>query len=243
MLRRSLLPILLAAATAPGAGAQPAALPSLSACALPPDLIDPARLPRTRAALERGRLRILVGGSAEPTGTATALYHARLREALNALLPQVEVTVEARGRRGATAGEVWTLLEAGLASFRPHLVIWQTGTVEAARSLELGEFVDKLSEGITRCRIAGADIMLLEPQFSRFLRANADIERYRDAMRLVAAAEGIPLLRRFEWMRGWAEQGLDLERVGQADRPAALARLHECVAQAIAAQIHASTRP
>lgn len=208
-------------------------------CAVPAELLDGTALPRSRVAIEARELRILVGGSAsaEPGALTTAPYHARLATALTERYPGLIVRVEPRGRRGASAAEVLALIEREVPALRPHLIIWQTGTVEAARNLDPGEFTDKLGEGITRLR-AHADVMLMDPQFSRFMRANADIDRYRDAIRLAAAAEGITLLRRWDWMRQWADQdGLDLERAPREERTAQLARLQECVARGIAGQI------
>lgn len=213
-------------------------------CAVPPDMLDASPLPRSRAAIEARELRVLVGGSAsaEPGASSSVPYHARLAAALGERHPGLVVRVEARGRRGASAAEVLALIEREIPALRPHLIIWQTGTVEAARNLDPGEFTDKLGEGITRLR-AQADVMLMDPQFSRFMRANADIDRYRDAMRLAAAAEGVTLLRRWDWMRQWADQdGLDLERAPREERPAQLARLQECVARGIVGQIMMGTR-
>lgn len=219
-------------------------LAAANPCAVPPDMLDGTTLPRSRAAIEARELRVLVGGSAsaEPGALATAPYHARLAAALVEQYPALVVRVEARGRRGASAQEVLALIEREIPALRPHLIIWQTGTVEAARNLDPGEFSLKLGEGITRLR-ANADVMLMDPQFSRFLRANADIERYRDAMRLTSAAEAVTLLRRWDWMRHWAEQdGLDLERAAREDRTGQLSRLQECMARGIVAQIQLGTR-
>ncbi|MCX7372414.1 MAG: SGNH/GDSL hydrolase family protein [Alphaproteobacteria bacterium] len=213
-------------------------------CIVPAEMLDGTSLPRSRAAIEARELRVLVGGSAsaEPAALGTAPYHARIAAALGERYPGLVVRVESRGRRGASAAEVLALIEREMPALRPHLVIWQTGTVEAARNLDPGEFTDKLSEGIARLR-AHADVMLMDPQFSRFMRANADIDRYRDAIRLAAAAEGIALLRRWDWMRQWADyDGLDLERAPREERVAQLARLQECVARGIAGQIVLGTR-
>lgn len=213
-------------------------------CDLPAEMLDGTALPRARAAMAGGELRILVGGSATAeSGGPGVAYHARLAGLLQQEHPGLRVVVEARGQRGATAPESLALIIAALPAFRPHLVLWQTGTVEAVRSLEVDAFNDTLSEGITRIRGGGADVALIDPQFSRFLRANADIERYRDAMRLIAAAEGAPLLRRYDWMHHWAENGgPDVERAPRAERAAALALLNDCVARAIAAQLRLGTR-
>ncbi len=213
-------------------------------CDLPSEMLDGTTLPRARAAIAQGELRILLGGSATAeSGGPGVPYHARLAALLQQDHPALRVVVEARGQRGARAPESLALIIAALPGFRPHLVLWQTGTVEAVRSLEVDEFNQTLGEGITRIRGAGADVALIDQQFSRFLRANADIDRYRDAMRLIAAAEGTPLLRRYDWMHHWAENGgPDVERAPRAERAATLALLNDCVARAIAAQLRHSTR-
>jgi hypothetical protein len=213
-------------------------------CDLPPEMLDNIALPRARAAILAGELRILVGGSATAeSGGASPPYHARIAELLQQARPGLRVTVEARGQRGATAPESLALILAAIPGFLPHLVLWQTGTVEAVRSLEVDDFNAALSEGITQIRGAGADVALLDQQFSRFLRANADIERYRDAMRLIAAAEGVALLRRYDWMHHWAENGgPDVERAARPERAAALALLNDCLARAIVAQLRHSAR-
>lgn len=212
-------------------------------CDTPAELLDPIALPRLRPAIAAGELRILIGGSATAEAGGSTAYHVRLAALLRERLPNLALRVEARGQRGNTAAESLALILRELPAFRPHLVLWQTGTVEAVRSLEVAEFSDTLAEGVTRIRAAGADVALMDQQFSRFLRANADIDRYRDSMRVVAASEGVPLLRRYDWMRHWAENdGPDMERAARADRAATLAALNDCLARAIGAQLRHSAR-
>lgn len=213
-------------------------------CDVPTELLDGAALPRTRAAIREGELRILVGGSATAElGGPTQPYHARIAALLQERFPNLRVIVEARGQRGATAGESLALILRELPVVRPHLVLWQTGTVEAVRSLEVDELSQTLNEGISRIRAYGADVALMDQQFSRFLRANSDIDRYRDAMRVTAAAEAVPLLRRYDWMRLWAENdGPDMERAPRQERTATLALLNDCLARGIVAQLRASGR-
>lgn len=213
-------------------------------CDVPSEMLDTAPLPRSRAALREGELRILVGGSATAeAGGVTQPYHARIAALLTERFPNLRVVVEARGQRGATAPESLALILRELPALRPHLVLWQTGTVEAVRSLEVDELTNALQEGISRIRAAGAEVALIDQQFSRFLRANSDIDRYRDAMRFTAAAEGVSLMRRYDWMRHWAENdGPDMERVPRQDRTATLAQLNDCLARAIVAQLRASGR-
>jgi len=240
-MRATLLAMLLLCASP---GLFPGSAPARAAvCDTPVDLLDPIPLPRLRPAIAAGELRILIGGSATAEAAGAATYHSRLAALLQNHFPTLALRVEARGRAGATAAESLVLILREMPGFRPHLVLWQTGTVEAVRSLELDEMSDTLGEGITRIRAAGADVALLDQQFSRFLRANADIDSYRNAMRMVAAAEGVPLMRRYDWMRHWMENdGPDMERAPRAERAATLAQLNDCLARAIAAQLRHSAR-
>lgn len=240
-MRRFLLAVVMLCA---GQALLPGGLATAASCDLPAELLDAAPLPRTRAAIREGELRVLVGGSATAeTGGTTQPYHARIAAVLNERFPNLRVVVEARGQRGATAPESLALILRELASLRPHLVLWQTGTVEAVRSLEVDELTQALNDGIERIRAAGAEVALIDQQFSRFLRANADIDRYRDAMRVTAAAEGVSLLRRYDWMRHWAENdGPDMERAPRAERAAVMAQLNDCLARGIVAQLRASGR-
>lgn len=234
MMRRLLLAIVMLAGGPALAGP----------CDVPAELFDAAPMPRSRAAVQGGELRILVGGSAtaEATG-ATVPYHARLAAILNEHFPNLRVVVDARGQRGATAGESLALILRELPALRPHLVLWQTGTVEAVRSLEVDELTQTLADGIARIQATGADVALMDQQFSRFLRANSDIDRYRDAMRVAAATGVVPLMRRYDWMYHWADNdGPDMERAPRRERISTLALLNECLARAIVGQLRASVR-
>ena len=56
-------------------------------------------------------------------------------------------------------------------------------------------------------RDAGGDLVLIDPQFSRFLRANTDLDPYENVMQQVATMPGVALFRRFDLMRSWADTG------------------------------------
>ena len=95
--------------------------------------------------------------------------------------------------------------------------------------------VAALQEGIDRARDAGADVMLIDPQFSRFLRANADLDPYETALQQVSVMPGVVLFRRFDVMRSWAEDGeIDLERASRTDRARMMALLNACLGETLA---------
>jgi hypothetical protein len=77
--------------------------------------------------------------------------------------------------------------------------------------------------------------VLVDPQYSRFLEANANLEPYAIALRAVGALPGVELFHRFDIMKDWAgDAAIDLERTPKADRPAAAARLHACLGRELA---------
>jgi acyl-CoA thioesterase I len=211
-----------------------------TACAMPPELLETGgALPATARAIADGSLRVVVAGSASVLGPGTsgpsAAWPARLESLLKARYPNLRVETVVRGARGLTAADTAALLEQELARAPVQLVLWQTGTVEAVRGLELDTMVETLNAGLERLQGAGVDAVLIDPQFSRFLRANAHVDPYRDAMRLVAAAHGVPLLRRYDLMRFWAESDqVDLERAPRSARTATTDKLHDCLARALA---------
>ena len=76
------------------------------------------------------------------------------------------------------------LIEEALKQQHYQLVMWQTGTVEAVRGLR-PDGCWMCCTGAERVRDAGGDVVLIDPQFSRFLRANTDLDAYEEVMQQV----------------------------------------------------------
>ncbi|MEN0076244.1 MAG: SGNH/GDSL hydrolase family protein [Paracraurococcus sp.] len=227
--------LLIALPLAAAAGADP------PACSEPPELLEAgAPLPATLQALRAGSLRVLVIGGVSVLGAGTsgpeAAWPARLQALLRERWPKAAIEVTVRGERGINTTEASALMAAELARSPTQLVLWATGTFSAVRGAEVNDMVEILNERLEALKAAGIDALLIDPQFSRFLRANANIDPYLDALRLVAAAHQVPLLQRWELMRHWVEtEQVDVERAPKPQRVAATDRLNACLAQAIAA--------
>jgi acyl-CoA thioesterase-1 len=227
MIRPYMLPLLLLG-TLPAAAAAAPSAPPPATCPTPADLVT-ATLPlsATAAAIHAGKLRILALGSASILGPGTsgagAAWPQRLATLLRAGHPGLDVEIEVQ------------IIESALQPPSPALVIWQTGAVEAIRNLPTDDLTDALDAGLAAIHGAGADAILVDQQFSRFLRANTDIDSYRADLRVAAAAGGALLLRRYELMRLWADDqaGLDLEHAPKAKRAAVADRLNLCIAVAM----------
>ena len=239
--RRSMLVLLSGAALAAALSTGAPRASERVACGAPDELLDPgAPLPATARAVSAGALRMLIVGSASVLGPGTsgpaAAWPARLEALLAAHYPGLTIETVVRGAPGLTAADSIALVRDELRRAPAQLVLWQTGAVEAVRNLDLDELAATLDMGLKRINLAGADAVLIDPQFSRTLRANANVEPYREAMMLAAAAHNAPVVRRYDLMHAWAEADkVDLERAPRSGRVAAADRLNDCLAQAIAA--------
>ncbi len=242
-------------------------------CAAPDELVGTvAPLPQLAAVLKPGgTLDVLTVGSATvfspaeslQTGTVTgqalglgngprtgslstvseSAFPLQMAQALRQAVPGVTVNVTVRGGRGITAGDMLGLIRTELAAHHYQLVIWQTGTVEAVRNTPSGEFYQTLSDGAALIADAGADLVLVDPQFSRFLHANADLDPYAQAMQQIAAQPGVALFHRFELMRYWANEGaIDLERTPKAQRLSTVEALHACLGAKLAHLVASGAR-
>lgn len=210
-------------------------------CSAPAEAMEAAAMPGVVAAINRGSLRVLVIGSASTqsggTSSTAATWPERLDKVLGARLAPATVQVSIFGRRGTTAADHARIIAEQAPRLRPHLIVWQLGTVEAARGLSPADMAEAVQDSIGRLRDARGertDVVLIDPQFSRFFRANADVETYRDKMRVAAVASGAQLFSRWAVMKYWAEtERLDLERAPRDSRAAVADELHDCLARAL----------
>lgn len=218
----------------------PVALASAPVCPSPDEFLDSGPLPAVAAAIAHGQLRVLAVGSASILGLGTsgpnAAWPVRLEATLAERLPQVQVTVDVQGGRGLTAADQLAMIRDSVRRAQPDLVIWQAAATEATRGLEVAELAETLSRGLSRLKARpDIDSMLMDLQFSRFLRANVNVWPYLEALRYASAANGAPLFRRYDLMQAWADAGtVDVEHVDRAHRTPEVDRLNECLAQAMA---------
>ncbi len=226
--------------------AEPVAIPAQ--CAAPEDAVGATEaLPRVAALLRPGAvLDVLVVGSAPMFGRSppalrtpgVVAFPWRMAEALQAAVPGLTVNITVRGGRGATAGEMADMIRDALTTKPYALLLWQTGTVEAVQNLPPDDFTQALMEGVGAATQKGADVVLVDPQYSRFLQAHADVEPYEQALEGVAAMPGVELLHRFELMHHWIDGGqIDLENAEETERRPILDLLHRCLGAYLARMV------
>lgn len=177
----------------------------------------------TAAIKAGGPVDVLAVGSATTVGAdgdaggGSFPYH--MVEALHAALPTVEFRLTVKGGRGMSAQEMVPVIDAQVAAHRFPLVLWQTGTVEAVRGARPDSLHAALAIGVQHIRARGGDTVLIDPDYSRALRANTEIDPYIQVMRQVADLPGVVLFARYDLTRAWVEKGqLDVEKVPKADR-------------------------
>ena len=127
-------------------------------------------LPRVARALAAKQLGILVigaGSSSLPgqNGPANA-YPARLQSALAEKLPGVVVKVTTDVKMRRTADDMVKTLGPVFAAAKPALMLWQTGTVDAMQAIDVDQFRAALGNGVNIARSAGADVVLINAQYS-----------------------------------------------------------------------------
>jgi lysophospholipase L1-like esterase len=195
---------------------------------------------KTAKALADGRAVLIVAlGGASTAGVAAAnrdlAWPARLAYALGVRFRSGRIKVINLAVARQTAKAAAERLERDVLPLKPTLVIWETGTMEAVRGTQADEFRNRVQAGIGDLRAAGAEVVLMNMQFSRDSDAIIDFEPYLVAMRELADANDVPLFRRHDIMRYWAESGfLDL-RARDRDKGSLLAaKLYDCIGRAMA---------
>jgi lysophospholipase L1-like esterase len=197
-------------------------------------LTSESPLPRVAEAVKAQKLDILVVGSRSSTinNAEAAAWPGRLEAMLREKLPAVTATVNVELYVKKTAEEVAAGLPKLVAERKPTLVIWQTGTVDALRSIDPDDFRIAVDEGIAALQGAGTDVVLMNLQYSPRTETMISANPYLDNMRLVAQQHDVPLFDRFAVMRHWNEAG-DFDLFSTSHGIDLAKRVHDCLGRAL----------
>ncbi len=205
-------------------------------CEVPAYLLtSESALPRVADAVKSGRpLDILVVGSRSSTINTSdgSAYPGRLQAMLTEKLPSVAVNVSLELQVKKTAEEVAGGLVKLVEGKKPTLVIWQTGTVDAMRSIDPDDFRGAVDEGVAALQNAGADVVLINLQYSPRTETMISATPYLDNMRVVAQQHDVPLFDRFAIMRHWNESG-DFDLFSASHGVELAKRVHDCLGRAL----------
>ena len=123
------------------------------------------------------------------------------------------------GKGGEDAPEMMKRLQTAVIDMHPDLVIWQVGTNAVLRNLDPGETAKLVEEGITRIQAAGADVVLIDPQYSPKVNEHAESAgKMMTLLNKVAELRKVGLFPRFAVMKDWHEkQAIPIENFVIAD--------------------------
>jgi len=194
----------------------------------------------TNAVKDTHRLNISVIGTTSsslsgPDGARFA-YPARLEDVLKQRLTGVEIKVTAHVQAKETTAEMVAGLEKILADDKPVLVIWQTGTADALSGVEPEDFRSSLDEGVDTIQTGGADVILMNMQYSPRTDSMLDVSAYADVMRWVAQQRSALLFDRLGIMHYWNDNGT-FDLYAATKKYDMARRVHDCIGWALASQI------
>jgi lysophospholipase L1-like esterase len=169
-------------------------------------------LPHVAAKLAAGRpVTIIAFGSSSTAGYGSSApeftYPNRLAAQLHRQYPTADITVINRGQGGEDAPEMMKRLQTEVIDAHPDMVIWQVGTNAVLRNLDPAETARMVEDGVARIQAAGADLVLVDLQYSPAVNAKAEnAGKMVKLLGRVAELRHVGIFPRFEVMREWHEK-------------------------------------
>ncbi|MGN6285179.1 MAG: SGNH/GDSL hydrolase family protein [Afipia sp.] len=167
-------------------------------------------LPRVaRKIADHEPVRIVAFGSSSTEGFGVSspsyTYPNRLAAQLRRAYPSADITVVNLGKGGQEVPDMIARLDTVLAE-HPDLVIWQFGTNMVIRRHDIAQLAALAEEGVSRMQAAGADVVLVDPQYAPAVTANKEgASKMVKLISDVARLRRIAVFPRFEVMRQWHE--------------------------------------
>src|SRR5690349_18152243 len=196
-------------AIAPTRPIVPNASAAAAACRAPAELarFDRPLVHMMRRLASGQPLTIVAIGSSSTAGAGAsspdASYPSRLAVELRARFPGREITVLNRGVNGEETNNMMARFAADVLAAHPQLVLWQIGTNSVLRDHPLSPHAAQLHDCIERLKAAGADVVLIDPQFAPAVLAKSEAPGMVEQIALAAKQENVGLFQRFAVMRDW----------------------------------------
>jgi lysophospholipase L1-like esterase len=194
-------------------------------------------------------IRIVAIGSSSTAGAGAsspdASYPSRLAAELANRFPGHQITVLNRGVNGEDARDMLARFETTVIAERPDLVLWQVGTNTVLRDNPVAPTSSLIEKGIVQLKAAGADVILIDPQFAPRVIAKSALSRMIDLLHSKAKQYNVNLFQRFAVMRHWRErQGISFETFVSPDQLHMNDWSYACIAKVLSIAIaEAATRP
>jgi lysophospholipase L1-like esterase len=181
-------------------------------------------LPHVASRLIAGQPVVIVAfGSSSTAGYGATSpefnYPNRLAAQLRRQYPTADISVVNAGKGGEDAPEMMKRLQTSVIDMHPDLVIWQVGTNAVLRNLDPAETAKLVEEGIGRIQAVGADIVLIDPQYSPKVNEHAESAgRMMKLLNKTAELRKVGVFPRFAVMKDWHEkQAIPIENFVIAD--------------------------
>lgn len=158
-----------------------------------------------RAIREQRDPRVLAIGSSSTVGVGASrpqnAYIAKLETNLEGTFQGLDFSVVGKGMSGEIAEGQSARMKETVAEVKPDLVLWQVGTNDAIRHVDLDGFKDCLRRTLAWLRDNKFDVVLVDPQYSVELAKDAFYWDTVSAVAEVAREMRVLLVDRFDAMR------------------------------------------
>ncbi len=180
-------------------------------------------------------LTIVVMGSGSAAGSGTsrkdAAFPARFEVRFQKAFDKPKTRLVVLAATGQTAPMSYARIAKEVVPLKPALVIWQTGSADAARGIPVMEFGMALERGIGELREQGIDVLLVDGQFGPRASLLVNTDGYRESVRWNTRRYDLPLFKRYDTMQyWWSHDVFDLDATAKASQLDTADRIHDCVA-------------
>ena len=155
----------------------------------------------------RQPVTIVAIGSSSTAGAGAsspaASYPSRLSVELQAQFPAQRFTVINQGVNGEEAPDMLRRFDTSVIAYKPDLVLWQLGTNSVLRDRRLDDHGASIRQGLAKIRAIGADIVLIDPQYTPKVIAKAEVRPMVELLASTAKQEDVDLFPRFNVMKHW----------------------------------------
>ena len=158
----------------------------------------------------KSTIKVLAVGSSSTAGVGaskpSATYVARLEDSLEGSVFGADFDVVGRGMSGEVAEGQSSRMKREVEEHKPDLVVWQVGTNDAIRHVDLEGFRNCLRRTLAWLREQKIDVVLVDPQYGDALTSDSYYEEVVAAIAEVAREARVLLVDRFEAMKEIARE-------------------------------------
>lgn len=215
-------------------------------CAAPAELLqDDPRLPELGERLRNNQpvVIVVVGGASTAGTSADSSYPYFLEAALRRRHPGVDITVINKGIPGQTTEQMVARFPKDVFPAKPHLVIWETGTVDAVRGEDVDAMAEAVANGLADIQSHGAEAMLIDMQYNPNTVSVINFEPYLDALHQTADQQNVFMFKRYDLMKYWIDAGeFDFINTAKEKRLSLAREVYACLGERLADAIEYAAR-